>query len=159
MRIKAVVPALILLLVPRPAAAALCGTFLDPLSVSATTLAFGNYLAASASASTTTVTISCGLLGLDLLPSFTVALSAGNSASMATRKMLFGAASLNYNIYTTLGGASIWGDGSGGSVTQSFNGGLLHLGTVPFTGYGRVPVAQYVKAGPYTDTLTVTVTF
>lgn len=157
-RIKALLPAFLLLLASRPAEAGLCGTVLDPMSVSATALAFGNYLAASASASTNTVAVSCGLLGLDLLPNFTVALSAGNSTNMITRKMLFGAHGLNYNIYTTLGGATVWGDGSGGSVTQSFSS-LLQLGSASFTGYGRLPAGQFVTAGGYSDILIVTVTF
>lgn len=148
------------LLLPLPARAGLCGTFLDPMSVAATGLGFGNYLPASVSTSNSTITMSCGLLGLDLLPSFTVALSAGNSASMITRKMVFGAQSLNYNIYTTSGYATVWGDGTGGSVTQSVNGGLLQLGSTNFTAYGRLPAGQYVSAGgPYLDTITVSVTF
>jgi spore coat protein U-like protein len=158
MRIRAMILAVLLVLAPKPAQALLCGTVLDPISVSSTTLVFGNYLAPSQSAANHTVTISCGL-GLDLLPSFTVALSAGQAASFGPRKMSFGAALLNYNIYTTPGFATVWGDGSGATVTQSFNGSLLSLGSTTFTGYGRVPAGQYVAPGGYTDTLTVTVTF
>ena len=157
-RIRAAILPLLLVLAPRPAEALLCGTVLDPISVSSTTLIFGNYLAASQSTANHTVTISCGL-GLDLLPSFTVALSAGSSASFAPRRMAFGANMLDYNIYTTPGFTSVWGDGSGGTLTQSFNGSLLSLGSTTFTGYGRVPAGQYVVPGGYNDTLTVTVTF
>ena len=73
--------------------------------------------------------------------------------------MAFGANMLDYNIYTTPGFTSVWGDGSGGTLTQSFNGSLLSLGSTTFTGYGRVPAGQYVVPGGYNDTLTVTVTF
>jgi spore coat protein U-like protein len=158
-RIKAVMLAPLLLL-PLPAQAGLCGTFLDPMSVAATGMGFGNYLAASASASNSTITISCGLLGIDLLPSFTVALSAGSSASMITRKMVFGAQKLNYNIYTNSGYATVWGDGTGGSVTQSITGSVLQLSSTNFTAFGLLPAGQFVTAGgPYLDTITVSVTF
>lgn len=157
-RVRALILPLFLVLAPKPAEALLCGTILDPLSVSSTTLTFGNYLAASQSTANHTVTVSCGL-GLDLLPSFTVALSAGHATNFAPRKMAFGAKTLNYNVYTTSGFASVWGDASGGTVTQSYNGSILSLGSTTFTGYGRVPAGQYVAPGGYTDTLTVTVTF
>jgi spore coat protein U-like protein len=148
-----------LLLLPLPAQAGLCGTFLDPMSVSGTTMGFGNYLPASASPSNSTITVSCGL-GIDLLPSFTVALSAGRSGSMITRTMVFGTQSLNYNIYTTIGYGTVWGDGTGGSVTQSVNGSVLQLGNTNFTAFGLLPAGQYVAAGgPYLDTITVSVSF
>ncbi|HEY4274254.1 MAG TPA: spore coat U domain-containing protein [Rhizomicrobium sp.] len=160
MRIRSGVIALILLAVPRPAHALLCGTILDPISVSATALAFGNYSAAAQSTANNTVTISCGLLGIDLLPNFTVGLSAGRATVFSPRKMFFGTTNtLNYNIYTTPGFATIWGDGSSGTATQTFNSSLLSLGTINFTGYGRLPAGQFVAPGAYMDTLTVTVTF
>jgi spore coat protein U-like protein len=159
-RIKAAAaPALVLLLAATPARAGLCGTFLDPMSVSANTLVFGNYLASTASASNAKITISCGLLGLDLLPSFTIALSPGSSANAAARTLLFGSKPLSYNVYTAMSYASIWGDGTGGSVTQPYNGPLLQLGNTQFTAFGLIPAGQFVTPGPYTDSMTVTVSF
>ncbi len=156
MPIRAVI--LALLLAPTPAFALLCGTVLDPMSVSATALNFGSYTPASASPASTTVTIACGLLGLDLLPNFTVSLSAGNAATPSGRYLNMSGNHLGYNIYTSTGYATVWGDGSDGSVTQSFNS-VLSLGTISYTGYGRIPAGQYVAAGPYADTITVTVTY
>jgi spore coat protein U-like protein len=155
-RIRAII--LALLLAPTPAFALLCGTVLDPMSVSATALSFGSYTPASASPASTTVTIACGLLGLDLLPDFTVALSAGNATTPSGRYLVMSGNHLGYNIYTSTGYATVWGDGSGGSVTQSFNS-VLSLGTINYTGYGRIPAGQNVAAGPYTDNITVTVTY
>ncbi len=156
MRIKVIAAAL--LLAPSPAFALLCGSVLDPMSVSATSLTFGSYTPASASTASTTVTISCGLLGLDLLPNFVVSLSAGNAATPSGRYLTMSGSHLSYNIYTSPGYATVWGDGSDGSVTQSFNG-VLSLGNTNFTGYGRIPAGQYVAAGWYADNITVTVTY
>ena len=156
-RLLAMAPALVLAAAPRPAHALLCGTILDPLSVSATALAFGSYNASSPTPrdATGSVTVSCGL-GLDLLPAFTVSISAG-SGSFATRKMAFGASRLNYNIYTDGGRTTIWGDGTAGTVTQSYST-VLVLGSITYTAYGRVPVGQYVASGAYADTRVVPVT-
>jgi spore coat protein U-like protein len=147
-----------MLLATSPAHALLCGTILDPMSVSATALNFGNYIPTGASFANTSVKISCGLLGLDLLPNFTVALSTGNAASPSGRYLAMSGSHLNYNIYTDPGFATVWGDGSSGSITQTFAG-ILSLGNITFTGYGRIPAGQYVAAGPYTDAITVTVSY
>jgi len=160
MRIRLMIPALVAMLAweTLPASAALCGTVLDPMTVSGTTLAFGNYFPNLGAANTTTVSINCGLLGIDLLPAFTVSLVSGNSSNPTTRYMGTPSQKLNYNVYTTLNGSAVWGDGTAGSVTQSFDG-LLSIGTISFTGYGRVPAGQYIPAGPYNDQITVKVTY
>ncbi len=147
-----------------PAQAVLCGTFLDPISVSATAIAFGNYTPRTYSPTPIMgrVTIACGLLGIDLLPSFTVALDKGLYGTLTQRKMqlLTGTDKLNYNIYTTsASNAPIWGDGNSGTQTQSFSAALNILSTTNFDGYGVLPTGQYVKAGGYSDTITVSVTF
>jgi spore coat protein U-like protein len=154
LRISAILLAWLLL--TRPAAALLCGTFLDPMTVSATNLNFGNYLAGSDATANTTVTIRCSLLGLDLLPDFRVQLSAGNAATPDARYLKLGSGKLYYNIRD--GSGSVWGDGSAGSVEQTYDG-LLSLGSINFTGFGRIPAGQYVAAGTYGDRITVTVIY
>jgi spore coat protein U-like protein len=144
------------LLFTRPAAALLCGSFLNPMSVSASALSFGNYLPGGNSAANTTVTIKCALLGLDLLPDFRVRLSAGNAVTPDARYLKLGTGKLFYNVYTGDGG--IWGDGSAGSVEQAYDG-LLSIGNISLTGFGRLPAGQYVPAGTYADRITVTVIF
>jgi spore coat protein U-like protein len=146
-----------LVLCTRPAAALLCGSILDPITVSATPLSFGVYLPGSASAANTTIKVSC-TIPLDLLTDFTVSLSAGNAATPATRLLRHGGDQLGYNIFADAGYMTVWGDGSAGSVTQGFNS-LLALGSVQFTGFGRLPQGQYVPAGAYSDRITVTVAF
>jgi spore coat protein U-like protein len=147
-----------LLLLPRPASALLCGTFLDPITVSATDLNFGVYIPSSAATANTSVTIAC-TIPLDLLTDFHVSLSPGNALTNAgARYLKLGSNHLNYNIFTNGGYTTVWGDGTGGSVDQSYSS-LLALGSFTFTGFGRLPQGQYLPAGSYADHITVTVTF
>ena len=148
---------LALALSTRPAAALLCGSILDPITVSATGLAFGVYLPGSAATANTTVKVAC-TIPLDLLTDFTISLSAGNAATPAARLLRHGGDQLGYNIFADAGYTAVWGDGSAGSVTQGYSS-ILALGSAQFTGFGRLPQGQYVAAGPYSDRITVTVTF
>lgn len=156
-----ILTASLLLLATRPAFALLCGTVLDPLNVSATGVSFGNYTATNPAATTAsgTITVSCGLLGVDLLPGFTVSLSTGSGGSFVPRTLVGGAGTLAYNLYTDATHGTVWGDGSGATLSQSFDSGLLHLGSYDFTVFGAVPAGQFVSAGVYSDTIIVTVTY
>ena len=141
------------------ASAATCNTAANPPTVSATALSFGNYNAVTnaAAASNGTVTVRC-VAAARTLPTFTIKLSKGTGASYAPRKMASGVNRLNYNIYTSKAYTTVWGDGTGGSVLQNYAAAsLLNLKT--FTAFGQIPAHQYVKAGSYTDTITVTVTY
>jgi spore coat protein U-like protein len=158
MRVKALILASALLSYAAPAKALLCGTVLDPMSVTATALNFGNYFPSSASAATMTVKINCGLLGVDLLPAFTLGLSAGNSGNPAARYLNRGGTHMNYNIYSTISYSRALGDGTAGTLLSSYAG-LLSIGTISFTGYGNIPAGQYLPAGSYSDTIMVTVSY
>lgn len=148
---------LALLLMTRPASALLCGSFLDPIIVSATDLNFGIYVPSSASTANTTVTVGC-TIPIDLLTDFHVSLSAGSSLNPGARLMKKGSDQIGYNIYADGGYMTVWGDGTGGSLDRTYNS-LLSLGSVSFTGFGRLPQGQYVAPGAYTDHITVTVSF
>ncbi len=120
-------------------------------------ISFGNYSANSASDKTMngTVTTNCTIGGT--LPSFTVALSAGGSATFSPRKMNFLVVNtLNYNIYTTNSYTTVWGDGTNSTVTQPYGGGGS---SADFTAYGKIPTGQYVLPGIYGDSITITVTY
>lgn len=135
-------------------------TVLKNCTVSATNLAFGNYTpAAGALAVNSTVSVSC-----TTGTTFTVALNGGSTAggTIAQRLMSDGAgATLLYNLYTTNAFATVWGDGTGASVTQAGTG--AGMGTPQaLTVYGQLPDSAANQAKPpasYTDTITVTVTY
>jgi spore coat protein U-like protein len=81
----------------------------------------------------------------------------GTGATMASRRMTSGANSLTYRLYTDAGRTSIWGDGSTGTAAVTGTGtGAAQV----FTVYGRVPSGQTtVRAGSYSDTVSVTITY
>jgi spore coat protein U-like protein len=64
---------------------------------------------------------------------------------------------LAYNFYADPGGAAVWGDGSGGTVTMSAR--VMKNTPWTVTLYGRVPPGQDVSAGSYSDMLTITINF
>jgi spore coat protein U-like protein len=137
-------------------AASVCST----VSVSATSIAFGNYSAGSMlpAESDGTINVTCSQSGNRELPSFSAALSAGVSGNFNPRQMSGGGANLSYNIYSDSSYSAIWGDGTSGTSTQSYSQSSGQT-ALTFTAYGRIPVAQFVAAGVYTDSITVTITY
>lgn len=147
---------------PQTATFAVSANVIKSCKVSATALGFGTYdpLAASSTTGTSTVSVQCTKATVA-----TVALNGGVNGTLAQRMMKDTGSStdtLNYQLYTTSGNASVWGDGTGGTVTQSYTS--ASAATVnPFTVYGTIPSGQDVTpssvSNSYTDTITVTVTF
>lgn len=129
-------------------------TVLSVCSVSATNLAFGNYDASLGTPvdGSSTVTVTC-------TPSETydVGLNAGTGtgATVAVRRMTNGANTLDYSLYTNAGRTTVWGETIGTDTQAGTGNGAGQALTV----YGRIPTAQYVAAGAYTDTITATVTY
>lgn len=153
------------LLFPSTARAAQCtghGRGKAGLTISTTTLAFGIYDPSNTTAttSTTTITVQCNRTGRTL-PPVSIAISAGDSGNFTTRRMngtgTSAGAVLDYQIYDDSTYTTVWGDGTGGSVTVSGGNGTSYTQT--FTGYGQMPVSQYTTPGSYGDTLTVTLTY
>jgi spore coat protein U-like protein len=95
-------------------------------------------------------------LVLESLPPLTISLSAGTTGGFSPRTLTAGASSLNYNLYTSPTFTTVWGDGTSGTETESYNAGAR---TVTLTVYGRIPKAQFVSPGGYGNTITVTVTY
>ena len=87
---------------------------------------------------------------------YTISLSSGSSSSYAPRKMAAGPYRLEYNLYTDPGRNAVWGDGTGGTSVRSVSGAPDGAN---YTVYGRIPAAQNVGAGSYSDQVIVTVTF
>ncbi len=130
-------------------------TVLKNCAVSASDLAFGDYNASSGSPVTasTTVSVTC-----TAALAYTVALDGGQTTNdVSARAMTDGAShNLSYGLYTTNGYGTVWGDGSAGTSTVAGTGnGAAQAVTV----YGRIPAAQFVAAGSYTDRVTVTVNY
>ena len=90
--------------------------------------------------------------------SYTVALSTGSSGSFASRTMKSGASVLQYNLYTTLQHATVWGDASGSTATLSNNPASFQASTT-HTIYALIPPGQDVSAGSYSDSVTITISF
>ena len=64
---------------------------------------------------------------------------------------------LSYNLYIDAARSTIWGDGTGGSSTQTINMTGSHPSTLSI--YGRVPPLQDVSMGSYSDSVMVTINF
>jgi spore coat protein U-like protein len=119
-------------------------------------VAFGPYdpFTSSPLDSTGSMTLRCENVG----PSDTVIidLGRGSATSYTSRAMHSGIDVLQYNLYLDAARTAIWGDGTGGSSHygpfQPPSGSDLTLSV-----YGRIPARQNVRAGSYTDTITVTI--
>lgn len=87
--------------------------------------------------------------------SFVVRLSTGQSLSYVSRVMKSGTDVLNYNLYTTNARTVIWGDGTGGSSTQTVGRNTTKTLCI----FGSIPAGQDVAVGVYVDSVTASVTF
>jgi spore coat protein U-like protein len=128
-------------------------------SAAATALPFGNYTpGAGALANSSTISVKC-----TKNTPYTIALNAGTSSggTLAQRLMASGANRLQYNLYTTATFASVFGDGTGSTLTSAGTGaGIATANTV--TVFGQLPdnaTNQAAIPGAYSDTITVTVTY
>ncbi len=145
-------------------AAALVGfdahALLPNCTVANATLAFGAYnpVIGTPTTANVSITVTCSaVVSLTTQVPYTLLLSAG-SGTITNRKMVGGANSLPYNIYTTSSYTTVWDNTTGvsGNVTVTA---LLGQGTDTQTAYGRILAMQPVPVGTYTDSLTITVSF
>jgi spore coat protein U-like protein len=134
-------------------------TVLKTCSVSAAALAFGDYTPGSgASVGSTTINVNC-----TKSTAYTVALNGGTTTggTIAQRLLVNGTNTLQYNLYTSNTYATVFGDGTGTSVTQSGTGSGVSTANA-VTVYGHIldnATNQTAVPGAYTDTITVTVTY
>jgi spore coat protein U domain-containing protein, fimbrial subunit CupE1/2/3/6 len=133
-------------------------TVLKTCSVTASPLGFGNYTpGAGAVTGSTTVSVRC-----TNGTTYSVALNGGTTTggSIAQRLMANGANTLAYNLFTTSGYATIWGDGTTGVVQSGTGAGIATANS--HTVYGQLPDSaanQAAVTGNFSDTITVTVTY
>lgn len=125
-------------------------------NVSATTLNFGTYNPANASALTGTSTISVYCTSGS---AYTTSLNVGSGGgTFAARTLSSGGNTLDFNLYRDAAYSQIWGDGTASTYTVTGTGsGLLTANTI--TVYGQIPISQDKSAGTYTSTITVTVSY
>jgi spore coat protein U-like protein len=140
-----------LLLAPAPARAA--NAITAGCTATSTGIVLPNYdlIAKTQQTSSGTISVKCTGTGTDVV---NVALSTGGG-TCATRKMASGANNLTYNIYTTAAFATVWCDPTTRvAMTFTFpsqtNASAL---TNPVTMFAKVPSAQSVATGNYSDTV------
>jgi spore coat protein U-like protein len=127
-------------------------------TVSATAVAFGTYAPGQTSALTSSGTVNVNCIVASGRNPVTIALSKGSSGSFTPRTMASGLNTLSYNLYLDAAYSQIWGDGSGGSLTDndSVNPGHPNINA---TVYGQIPPLLDPATGSYSDTITVTVSY
>ena len=142
-----------------PATMPVSATVQATCSASTGPLAFGAYTPGGGQRTgNTTINVRC-----TKSTGFTVALNTGATAggTFAQRLMASGSNTLQYNLYTTAGFASVFGDGSSSTLTIAGTGaGVSNPNAV--TVFGQLPDSaanQLAVPGSYTDTVTVTVTY
>jgi len=120
---------------------------------SASALNFGNQGILSANIDqTSTIQVTCTNttpynIGLDA--------GTGTGATVATRKLTSGGATVNYMLYSDTGRTTVWGTTIGTDTVAATGNGTGQNYTV----YGRIPSQTTPAPGTYTDTITVTVTY
>ncbi len=131
-------------------------------TISATGVAFGTYnvFATSPGDSTGSIRFRCTGPGNSSgnRISVTIGISRGASTTFTPRTMSGPVDALGYNVFRDAARTSIWGDGTAGTQVYA-NTNVPRNTNVTVTMYGRVPAQQDVRAGTYTDTLTVTIDF
>ena len=127
-------------------------TVTNACTIQAGTLTFAAYTGAAIQA-TGTFTVNCTNNG-----DYTIALNAGagTGASFATRYMMNGTYKLGYNIYTTTGDTTVWGDGTGSTATVA---GVGTGSSQTISVYGAIPANEAAISGNYTDTVVATITY
>lgn len=126
--------------------------------LSVTSVAFGPYnvFAVSPVSSLGSIRYKCTDVGDS--DSIIIHLSSGNASAYTPRKLLQGAYELDYNLYTTAGYTTVWGDGSAG--TGYYGAVTPQEGEeTALTIYGRIPAQQNARVGSYADTIVATVVF
>ena len=139
-------------------------TVVATCQISAGPLNFGNYVPGSGTMLHVNTIISVQCTNGTASP--TLALNAGTSGGSMTNRLMLGPSStkLQYNLYTSSGYTTVFGDGTGGSATVPVAIGANSFVTpVQVTVYGQLPdnAANQGAATPgtYTDIVTATLTY
>lgn len=135
-------------------ALAVSATVTPDCTVSASPLNFGSVgVLSSAVTASTTISATC-----TNTVNYTVNLDKGKNGTLTDRQMINSGtgAVVHYQLYTSSGYGTVWGDGSSGTGTNSGTGTGLSQG---YTVYGSVQAQTTPAPNTYTDTVIVTVTY
>jgi spore coat protein U-like protein len=124
-------------------------------TISTTSVSFGSYDVFNSTPTDTTGTVSITCTGN---ADVTITLSKGGSSTFNPRTLSGASDTLNYNLYKDAARTTIWGDGTGSTATYTQSG-VPNNTAQNLTIYARIPAAQDVRAGTYTDSVTVTIDF
>jgi spore coat protein U-like protein len=125
-------------------------------TISTTAVAFGTYDPVVTNASTPLDNTGSVIVTCTKGAGTRIDLGLGTHATGSTRRMLGPTDFLSFELYQDTTRLVVWGSGAGSGLTIT-----PATDTSPrtFTVYGRVPPAQNVGAGTYTDTVLATVNF
>lgn len=123
-----------------------------PCMVSTSNLVFGAYLSTADVASTANIDVNCAP-GIN----FTIELSQGGGTFVDRKMAGPPGQTISYNLYKQASYIEIWGDGTqaGANPVPGMGNGALQM----FTVFGLIPASQRRAAGPYSDTIVVTIRF
>jgi spore coat protein U-like protein len=79
----------------------------------------------------------------------------GSGASVATRKLTGGGATINYRLYSEPTRSTVWGNTVATDTVSATGNGAAQSYTV----YGRIPAQTTPAPATYSDTITITVTY
>jgi spore coat protein U-like protein len=119
--------------------------------IAATPLNFGTY-DGTLNNKTSNVNVTC----TNTTP-YNVGLDAGTAsgATVTTRKMVNGANTLSYSLFSDSAETKNWGNTIGTDTVTGTGNGTSQALTV----YGQIPASQYVTPATYSDTITATLTY
>jgi spore coat protein U-like protein len=87
-----------------------------------------------------------------------ISLTRGQSNTFEARTMTRGAERLEYNLYRDAARTAVWGDGSSGTQV-AFDLIVPKNSDVTLPIYARIPAGQDVRAGTYSDTVSLVVNY
>jgi spore coat protein U-like protein len=130
-------------------------TVVNACGIDITDMAFGDYNPTSPAPQTSSSSVS---VRCTRLTPYDVRLNKGIHGSDVTDRKMKGPGAndvLNYTLYRDPAYTQNWGDTNGIDTLEGVGTGLTENHTV----YGRIPAEQNANSGPYSDVITVTVSF
>ena len=126
-------------------------------TISTVTVAFGAYDPVVANAATDLNGTGTLVVACTKGASATIDLGVGNNLSGGSRRMGSGTDFLNYALFKDAARTQVWGTGMTGGTTLTYNS--ASKASTNITVYGKVPQAQDVTVGAYSDVVVATINY